>query len=241
MTYHRHITVMTAELLPSNLFWHAMHGPHTQFAVGTSSARRFASGFSALLAFADQQRPDFAAIAPFCAQADEHFYCEGWAGAAPQGWQIEAETRLLQMVWDKGLPSDDDAAPYARLLTQQDVPQMLSLTALTKPGPFGPRTIELGNYYGYFDEAHQLMAMAGERMWVGKLREVSGVCTHPAHQGKGLARKLMLKLIRQEMQRGETPFLHVLKANQAARSLYERMGFRLCRETIARVVSRHSQ
>ena len=80
--------------------------------------------------------------------------------------------------------------------------------------------------------------MAGERSYAGTLREISGVCTHPDFQGRGLAKRLMLKLIRREMLRNETPFLHVMRDNVGARQLYERMGFRNYREVVVRVVSR---
>jgi predicted GNAT family acetyltransferase len=80
--------------------------------------------------------------------------------------------------------------------------------------------------------------MAGERMHAGTLRELSGVCTHPDFQGRGLARRLMSVLIRRELQRHETPFLHVMRDNIGARRLYERMGFRPYRESVVRVVSR---
>jgi predicted GNAT family acetyltransferase len=103
-------------------------------------------------------------------------------------------------------------------------------------GPFGPRTIELGDYFGYFDGA-QLVAMAGERMHVAGLREISGVCTHPDYQGRGYARKLMMKLVYREMARGETPFLHVMSANEGAHQLYLRMGFSDYLESVVRVVS----
>ena len=72
----------------------------------------------------------------------------------------------------------------------------------------------------------------------GSLREISGVCTHPDFQGRGFARRLMSKLIRRQMQRQETPFLHVMRANRTAHGLYERMGFRDYRESVVRVVSR---
>jgi predicted GNAT family acetyltransferase len=39
------------------------------------------------------------------------------------------------------------------------------------------------------------------------------------------------------MQRGETPFLHVMRDNVNARRLYRRMGFSDYRETVVRVVS----
>ena len=111
------------------------------------------------------------------------------------------------------------------------------LATLTNPGPFGIRTPELGEYFGYFD-GERLIAMAGERMEVANLREISGICTHPDVQGRGLARKLTLKLVRREMQRGLTPYLHVLSHNTGARTLYTKMGFRDYLETVVRVVTR---
>jgi predicted GNAT family acetyltransferase len=108
---------------------------------------------------------------------------------------------------------------------------------LTHPGPFGIRTPELGEYFGYFDE-QRLIAMAGERMCAGHLHEVSGICTHPDFQGKGLAKKLTLKLVRRQLQRGKTPFLHVMSQNTGARALYEKLGFRNYCETVVRVIGR---
>src|SRR5437763_1681406 len=70
-----------------------------------------------------------------------------------------------------------------------------------------------------------------------RLREISGVCTDPDFQGRGLARRLMLKLIRREVERGETPFLHVMRANDGARRLYRGMGFGEYAEAVVRVVS----
>src|SRR5262249_255229 len=121
-------------------------------------------------------------------------------------------------------------------LRTEHATRALELAILTNPGPFGVRTIELGDYFGVF-EGERLVAMAGERMFADVLREISGVCTHPDFQGKGLARQLMLKLIRREIQRGETPFLHVMRDNAAARGLYARMGFRDYKESVVRVVS----
>jgi hypothetical protein len=43
---------------------------------------------------------------------------------------------------------DAAADPEAVSLGAADVPEMLELTARTKPGPFLPRTFELGPYLG---------------------------------------------------------------------------------------------
>jgi GNAT superfamily N-acetyltransferase len=220
--------------LLDNITWHTLAGPHAAFASGAGQARRYAQGFSPIVGFADPKRPDFEALAPHC-EPGEHFYCDGWSGAAPAGWRIEVESTMFKMVWDLPMPAEDEA-PEAVRLGPQHAQQALELATLTKPGPFGPRTIELGDYFGCF-EGGRLMAMAGERMHAGKLREISGVCTHPDFQGRGLARRLMLKLVRLQMQRGEAPFLHVMRDNTGAKRLYQKMGFRDWRESVVRVVA----
>jgi predicted GNAT family acetyltransferase len=48
----------------------------------------------------------------------------------------------------------------------------------------------------------------------------------------------MLKLVRRQLARGETPFLHVMSSNGRAHKLYLGMGFRDYRETVVRVVAR---
>ena len=93
-------------------------------------------------------------------------------------------------------------------------------------------------YMSVIVDGDRLIAMAGERLCAGDLQEVSGICTHPDFQGRGLAKKLTLKLVRRQMLRGKTSFLHVLSHNTAARGLYKKMGYRNYRETVGRVITR---
>jgi GNAT superfamily N-acetyltransferase len=220
--------------LLDNIVWHTLAGPHARFSAGTNEARRYATGFSPIVGFPDVRQPNFAALAPFC-ERGEHFYCDGWSGGAPEGWQIDAESTMLKMVWEAGMPAADDAPDAVRLGPEHSA-QAFELATLTRPGPFGRRTIELGEYFGCF-EGSRLIAMAGERMHAGTLREISGVCTHPDFQGRGLARRLMIRLIRRQLMRSETPFLHVMSDNRKAHELYRRMGFGIYRESVVRVVS----
>ena len=220
--------------LLDNITWNTLSGPHAAFSSGAGEARRYAPGFSPIVGFADPERPNFGALAAHCASG-EHFYCDGWSGTCPEGWRIDVESTMFKMVWELPMPEADEA-PEAVRLGPEHAQQALELAMLTRPGPFGPRTIELGDYFGCFDGG-RLMAMAGERMHAGQLREISGVCTHPDSQGRGFARRLMLKLVRRQMQRGEVPFLHVMRDNAGAHRLYRKMGFRDYRETVVRVVS----
>jgi ribosomal protein S18 acetylase RimI-like enzyme len=214
--------------------WNSLTGPHAKFASGTGNARRYSKGFSPIVGFRDPVRPDFAALSPFC-EPGERFYCDIWSGPPPRGWQIDKEATMFKMVWE-GATLEKDEAPDAVPLRTEHAAQAVELAALTNPGPFGIRTIELGEHFGYF-EGSRLIAMAGERMAAGSLHEISGICTHPAYRGRGLARRLTSKLVRRQLQRGETPFLHVMSANASARALYERMGFRNYRETVVRIVA----
>ncbi|RZI41126.1 GNAT family N-acetyltransferase [Herbaspirillum sp. HC18] len=225
---------MTKQHLLDNIFWHTLSGPHAKYATGTDDARRYAPGFSPIIGFADAAQPNFAALLPYC-EPGERFYCDSWAGKVPAGWQVDAESVMIRMVLESPM-SVTDEAPDAIPLGPQHVEQALELAALTRPGPFGPRTIELGEYFGFFD-GQRLMAMAGERMHAGSLREISGVCTHPDFQGRGLAKRLVAKLMHRQLQRNETPFLHVMRDNVSAYRLYERMGFRTYLECVVRVVT----
>lgn len=95
----------------------------------------------------------------------------------------------------------------------------------------------MGDYWGVFEE-DRLIAMTGERLHLGQLREVSGVCCLPETQGRGLARALIETVVQAQLQRGQTPFLHVMASNQRAVRLYEHMGFRTHQSLLLRVVAK---
>jgi ribosomal protein S18 acetylase RimI-like enzyme len=226
--------------LLDNVIWNTLVGPHAEFAVGAGGVRRYAAGFSPIVGFADQRRPDFEALAPWC-ESGEHLYCSGWDGQAPRGWQVEADSTMCLMVCPPGsadgpIAGTNGEPDGAKRLEPRHAQLAMELAQLTRPGPFGLRTIGLGDYYGYF-VGERLVAMAGERMHVGPFREISGVCTHPDFQGRGMARRLVRRLMALQRVRGQTSFLHVMSANQGARRLYEALGFRNYREPVVRVIT----
>ncbi|MBL8516951.1 MAG: GNAT family N-acetyltransferase [Betaproteobacteria bacterium] len=220
--------------LLDNIVWHALTGAQAHFAVGEGAARRYAPGFSPIIGFADNTNADLATIARYC-KAGEQFYTDGWSGPVPTGWNLMVESTMDKMVWKGALPDEDDALS-AVPLGPEHAQEALDLATLTRPGPFGLRTLELGDYFGIFEGA-RLIAMAGERMAAGPWREISGVCAHPDAQGRGYARRLMLKLLRRQMLRGESTFLHVVSTNLTARNLYIRMGFETYKVSQVRVIT----
>lgn len=219
----------------TNIIWRCMDGSQQHLTTGSARARRYLKGFSPIVAFADPEQPDFDALAAVC-EPGERFYCSECSGPVPDGWTLHRDAQMLVMVWTGSAAPAEDPTLDARPLGADDVPRMCALAALTKPGPFDTRTIEFGEYFGVFD-GDRLVAMAGERMQDRHLREVSGICTHPNAQGRGLARRLTELVVRRELTRGETPFLHVVSSNTRAVALYQRMGFTTAREVAVRIVS----
>jgi ribosomal protein S18 acetylase RimI-like enzyme len=144
----------------------------------------------------------------------------------PDGLTLLEATSGNQMVL-QSLRAPGPAAGIVEL-DSEDVPAMRELVALTGPGPFGPRTIELGRFVG-IRSGGRLVAMAGERMKPAGFTEISAVCTHPDHRGRGHSKALVADVARNILDQGDTPFLHVFSSNTDAIALYEQLGFKLRR------------
>lgn len=141
----------------------------------------------------------------------------------PDGWQLQHEIEGAQFVFDVTAEIAEPALRPIPLQTK-DVEQMVALAALTKPGPFDQRTIEFGHYHGIFS-GEQLVSMTGQRLHVEGYSEISAVCTHPDHLGKGYAAALLQHQLKLIISQGKIPFLHVRADNERAIALYERLGF----------------
>ena len=149
------------------------------------------------------------------------------AAAEPmKGWSIVFSGPMLQMLHVGNGADGRSSHPNEEIveLGTKDAAEMVELTTLTKPGPFAKRTHELGTYLGIRKDG-RLVAMAGERLKLPGFTEVSAVCTHPDHTGKGYARALMLAVMKRIGERGESAFLHVRESNKRAIALYETLGF----------------
>ncbi|MEV3973443.1 GNAT family N-acetyltransferase [Streptomyces sp. NPDC050698] len=145
----------------------------------------------------------------------------------PPGWEPVFVLEGRQLVWTGGsAPAPSSAEPGSGVveLGAESVPEMLDLVERTQPGPFAPRTHELGTYLGVRDGG-RLVAMAGERLRPPGWTEISAVCTAPEARGQGHAVRLLRAHIDRIVARGERPFLHVAEANSGALALYERLGF----------------
>ena len=205
-----------------NPIYHALAGPHSRFAEALGDALRYPSAIAPFIAIPSADViPDLAAaidVGP-----DPAYFVGVLPETLPDGWHYVSQSRILSMtVAARDLPQTDEYD--IRVLGIADGPGMLALARIAFPDFFRPRTAELGEYLGIF-AGEQLVAMAGERMALDGLQEISGVCTHPVFAGRGSARRLTGALMRRHRQRGVASFLHVNDGSVVARRLYESMGF----------------
>jgi ribosomal protein S18 acetylase RimI-like enzyme len=211
-----------------NIIWNALTTRQAEFAERFGQARRFMPEVTALGAFQEPTPEGYESLAGLLGTRGTVAVFLDVPYEQRAGWEWVAGAPLLQMVCENGAApstSRGESSPELVELGDADSPEMIELTALTKPGPFGKRTHELGTYLGIRREG-KLVAMAGERMKVPGWTEVSAVCTHPDHTGHGYACILMLEVMHRIRSRGETPFLHVREDNVRAIELYKRLGFR---------------
>jgi GNAT superfamily N-acetyltransferase len=215
-----------------NPIWQALTTRQAHFAEIFGEARRFNTEITQLAAFREPNPDGYASLGHFIGPGGSAGLWFSELFEPQPGWELIATFPGLQMIHEDSdvdrpifsNPADPITSPIVEL-GQRDSTEMVELATLTKPGPFGTRTHELGTYLGIRQNG-RLIAMAGERLKVPGFTEVSAVCTHPEYTGKGYARALMLQLMKNIRQRGEVPFLHVRQANSRAVELYERMGFR---------------
>jgi len=199
----------------------SLTGTHARLALVQGRAARYPADVSPFCGLPGEPgAADWADAARLVAPAEMLLF-PGLGTAPPPNWEVLGLGEGVQLVAD-GLETRPDGE--AVTLGPADVPDMLRLVERTKPGPFLPRTIELGVYLGIRRDGG-LVAMAGERLRPPGWAEISAVCTDPAWRGHGFASRLTRAVAARIVARGDTPFLHAIAANVTAIRLYKELGF----------------
>ena len=230
-----HSMAMTANayVTLTNPIWHAATTRQRQFAYGEGPARRFLSDVVPLAAFEDHSAEAIAALTAMVAPGEYVWIFEEPPQLNPKQWRETKRVAGFQMVCD-ALPAESRHAkgPASVMLDPvADAAAMVALKAIAFPGFFEMRTAELGRYRGIRVDG-ELVAMAGERLAVPGYREVSAICTHPAHLGHGYAQQLTREATAAILADGDLPFLHVADGNGAAIHIYEQLGFVRCADAV---------
>ena len=216
-----------------NPIWNALTTRQQSLSVGGNLARRFDSSIGPFAGLREQSPEAYAELASTLAPGQPAVLVLDEALRLPAGWRILREIEIIHMT----CPAEPHFAapifpagnpPELTPLTHADVPEMLDLVQLTEPGPFAPRTIDLGGYIGIKIE-NRLAAMAGYRVAPPGYREISAVCTHADFRGRGYAHYLTATVARNIRALGDTPYLTAFAENHGAIRVYEAVGFVLRR------------
>ncbi|MBL9016940.1 MAG: GNAT family N-acetyltransferase [Myxococcales bacterium] len=205
-----------------NPLWASLTTSHRAVARGADGVLRYPRDVAPFLAVPDG-RAVRDEVLDALIEPGETVLLVGPVPAVSGRWEVTSLGPILQMVCEG--PIEAPGGPPIRTLGPADREAVLALTALVYPHYFRPRTMELGRYTGVVD-GPRLEAMLGERMGFPGFREISAVCTHPDHVGRGLARHLLATASTELREAGTTPFLHVSPQNTRAVRLYEQNGYR---------------
>jgi predicted GNAT family acetyltransferase len=225
--------------LPEKLFknpvWHALRTTHCRFAALAGNACRYPADVAPFAAIAAPDRSAFEAFRSLLLPGESVWVIGDRYPSMPE-LTCEETLECLQMVLPREVEPPDPALEIVQL-SQANAQEMVTLTDLAFPGFFRVRTCEMGTYYGVRANG-DLIAMGGERLMVQDYAEISGVCTHPAHRGRGLAAGLIWQLVRDHRRDSRVSWLHVGAANRRAIELYCRMGFKVVRQVSVNRISR---
>lgn len=217
-----------------NPIWNALTSVHRPIARMNGLAARYAPDVSSLVGMRDGTPEAFADLRTLVGANETVGLFTAAPLNVPADWTVRVARVIDQMVCEVVGPF---SGPEPLVLGDSDIPDMLDLTTTTQPGPFHRRTIDMGHYVGVRTRSGQLAAMAGQRLCADTFVEVSAVCTDPEFRGKGYSGSLVTYLAARIHAEGRLPILHV-KTENTAKSLYERLGFRVSRPIHLAVISR---
>ncbi len=206
--------------------WTALTTTQQALAEGGARARRYPTAITPFADMPELSPQGFAALGAMMLGPEIAVLFTPDPVTAPDEFKVLLAETGEQMI---GAPAEVPAGAVEILtLGVEDVPDMIALTTLTKPGPFSLRTHELGTFLG-IRVGGELVAMAGERMKPADYTEITAVCVHPSHRGHGYGQILLGAISRQIVARGEIPFLHLFTSNASALALYRRQGMEIRR------------
>lgn len=203
-----------------NPAWYALTEKHQEFAIGTSQIKKYQRHIAPWVGYVSSNKYILKEIDPFIEQG-EGVYIFDKLPVLPDNYTLETELLCLQMVCNDAIKINSAKKVIEK---QDDAAEIETLINMVQPGYYNPGTCLMGEYYG-IRENNTLAALAGERMRMNGLTEISGVVTHPGYTGRGYAQQLVAHVTNKNLAAGITAFLHVAETNTRAVKLYEHLGY----------------
>lgn len=225
--------------LLDNPVYYALKTNNKNVALGTSNVKFYDPEVSLFVGLKENNNQFLKELHRLVANTNAHVFGlhanEEMKIEAP--WNLLKTIPLYQMVCWQPVLNTNKSTIHITNLTEKDTSKMKDLVAVTQPGPFNLRTIELGHYQGVFN-GDQLIAMAGQRIHCSPFAEISAVCTHPHFQGRGYGTQLLKSQMQRILNAGEVPFLHVARNNANAIKVYKNLGFEIRKEMFVYVIEK---
>ena len=209
-----------------NPIWEALQSRHRDIALANGDVARYPSHIAPFLGVPHEDMEVGDALGAWIEPGETTLLLDR-VPRVPAGFEVKKLAMLAQMVCPQ--PVEATQGPDIIELDEAHREDVLALTALVYPHYFRPHTMQLGRYFGIYQEG-RLAAIIGERMGMDDWQEISAVCTHPDFLGRGYARHLLAMLSNDTLARGRTPYLHVANENVRAKDLYLRSGYDVRRD-----------
>lgn len=204
-----------------NPAWHALTERHASFAMGTADLKRYDPGIVLFSGFDLRSRNIFAQLDEVF-NINDSFFLFNKFPPLPKNYAVEAFIECLQMI----CPAPQPVAVTEEIikLDESYTHEMYQLVSAVFPGYYLPNTNRMGDYFGIIKEG-KLVAMAGERLTMDGLTEVSAVVTAAAYTGRRYAQQLMSHIHKKHQDENVVSFLHTGSTNERAIKIYELLGY----------------
>ena len=164
------------------VIWRALTSIQKGLAEGDQRARRYPAAIAPFAATIDMEAASLRSLLALVGSDDRIALFTTEEVEFPSAFTVIRRDSVDQMVFASADARVVEPGAPIVALGAADVTEMLALAGVTKPGPFGARTIELGGYIG-IRRRDMLVAMAGERFRRGS----RNVQLHNPNSGQGSA------------------------------------------------------
>ena len=203
-----------------NPAWYALTEKHQQFAIGSNEIKKYKRHVAPWVGYISDNENILQQIDLFI-EPEEGVYIFDKMPALPHNYILETELICLKMLCTAPVNTQKTNTSIHK---EEDAAAIETLINMVQPGYYNPGTCLMGEYYG-IRENGLLVALAGERMRMNGLTEISGVVTHPNYTGRGYAQQLVAHVTNKNLAAGIIAFLHVDAANTRAIKIYEHLGY----------------